>query len=355
MPLQVIETADPLTDLVRLQTSPVYEMIISLQKLLRLSRQEDWTRAAREILPSGFWGELADLYEPFGNGSVFFELAIDYPDHEDLVGFADYVRGLDPISFMFYIVGRILTREELAATELETEAVIDRLTELNSRFSCHCLDSPLDEILTDVPAFQNRLADLWQTYSEAFFASLIEEWQPHWERALNEKAGILYRDGGQALLEHVTGRQELPDPLPPDQPVTEVVFTPVYTIPYPVYMFYGYGNVTVLFDSQRTENRRTEIERTRQEVIAVLKALSDNTRLDILRLIYHHGGEMHGKQIAAKLKLSASAVSRQLGQLKEAGLIAEESQDNRTITYRLQRDVITTLPDKLMDYLGIKY
>ncbi|NDJ76684.1 MAG: helix-turn-helix transcriptional regulator, partial [Chloroflexi bacterium] len=62
-------------------------------------------------------------------------------------------------------------------------------------------------------------------------------------------------------------------------------------------------------------------------------------------------GQMHGKKIAAKLELSASAVSRHLGQLKDAGLITEETHDNRTITYRLQWGLVAALPDLLGDYL----
>ena len=60
---------------------------------------------------------------------------------------------------------------------------------------------------------------------------------------------------------------------------------------------------------------------------------------------------MNGKAIAKKLNLSAPTVSRHLGQLKEAGIISEESADNRTITYTLQREAIFDLPDTLMDYL----
>jgi DNA-binding transcriptional ArsR family regulator len=79
--------------------------------------------------------------------------------------------------------------------------------------------------------------------------------------------------------------------------------------------------------------------------------LGDGSRLEILRLIAHSEGVIHGKKIAQHLNLSASAVSRHLTQLRDAGLILEASQDNRTITYRLQKDTLTALPEKLMDYL----
>jgi len=162
---------------------------------------------------------------------------------------------------------------------------------------------------------------------------------------------LLARLGGAGLLEHVTGKSELLPPLPEEYPVTDIVFIPVYLMPSSVYMFYGYGNITVLFNSERTEARLAELERNKQQLVSIFKALADGSRLDILRLIMHHGDQMHGKRIANKLNLSASAVSRHLAQLKEAGLIVEETQDNRTFTYKIQENAISTLPDTLFDVL----
>ncbi len=60
---------------------------------------------------------------------------------------------------------------------------------------------------------------------------------------------------------------------------------------------------------------------------------------------------MHGKRIAETLELSPSAVSRQLAQLRDSGLIVEEHHGDQTVTYSLVTDVITTLPEKILDYL----
>jgi DNA-binding transcriptional ArsR family regulator len=298
-----------------------------------------------------FLRELETLYEPFNKGGVFLELAVDYPDHDDVPGFIDYVRQMDSVDFVFYCVGRIMTREEIAATGLELESFHTALNDCAFDYGCWYTEMPFEKIITDVPTFQNRLADLWQTYWDDFFHTQIDDLRAHWEHALSDKMAVLNSQGGQALYEHVTGRSSTQPALPPDYPVQEIVFIPVYLIPSPVYVFYGYGNETVLFDSERTEARRAEIERNKDQSIAILKALGDNSRLDILRLIVHHGEKMHGKTIAQKLNLSASAVSRHLAQLKDAGLIVEETRDNRTITYRFQREAIGRLPDMLWDYL----
>ena len=351
MPLQVIEATDAITDMVRFQTSAVYEMMLSLQTLRKPGARAEWASSARAALAPEFLRALDDLYEPFFNGALFLELAVDYTDHDDAPGFIDYVRTMDPVAFMFYCMGRILTREQIAETGLNAGRLSEKL--MASGYESHWMYTkvPLDEILADVPAFQHRLADLWQWYWRAYFAGQIDSLRPRWERALEEKMALLARLGGAGLLEHITGKSELLPPLPEDYPVTEIVFIPVYLISSSVYMFYGYGNITVLFDSERTEARLAELERTKQQVVNVFKALADGSRIDILRLIVHHGDQMHGKRIANKLNLSASAVSRHLAQLKEAGLIVEESQDNRTITYKFQENAITSLPETLLDIL----
>ncbi len=353
MPLQVIEMTDPLTNLIRFRTSPVYELMLSLSVMLHPMRRDSaWVARAREALEPEFWAELAAVYEPYGKGGLFFEMAIDYPDHEDVEGFFEYVRALDPVHFVFYLTGRVVPVERLAATRLEPAAVWAALDEVKEL--CYWLyqgDISLEPILADVPAFQERLTALWRRYWNTFFRDEIDALRPHWERAIRDKASILSRAGGQGLFEYVLGKSELPPPLPPDHPITSIVFIPIYLIPSPVYMFYGYGNVTVLFDSERTEARRTEIERGKEQALTVLKALSDGSRLDILRLIARHEAEMHGKKIAAKLNLSASAVSRHLSQLRDAGLIEEHMHEDRTITYRLQQSVIERLPNMLFEYL----
>lgn len=357
MPIQVIEAVDPLTNLVRLKMSPIYEMVIGLRAMLHPSRRDsDWTRRARAALGPEFWDELTAVYEPYAKGGLFFELAIDYPDDEDVEGFLDYVLGMEPVRFVFYLIGRVLPIDRLAETELDPRALDVALQGVEEL--CHWLcqsDITLDPILEDVPAFQARLVGLWRRYWDGFFRDEIDALRPHWESGLRDKASILSRAGGQGLLEYVSGKTELPPPLPRDYPITEVAFVPIYMMPVPVYMFFGYGNVTVLFDTQRTEARRAEIERTKEQTLAIFKALADGTRLDVLRLIARHEGEMHGKKIAEKLDLAASSVSRHLAQLRDAGLIEEQAHGertiSRTITYRLRDDAIEHLPQLLLDYL----
>jgi len=351
MPLEVIERTDPLANLIRFETSAVFEMLISLNILLTPERRPDWCAQARAALAPDLLAELEAVYGPYWNGFFFFELALDYPDHHDVPGFIQHVRTMPPERFVFYMVGRIVPPEVIVGTGLNVEKLSAALDATPYEQGCICREVPMEAILADVPGFQARLANLWQRYWDEFFHTQIPMLRPHWEQGLQDKRALLSRLGGMGLFEHVTGRSELMPPLPPDHPVREVVFIPIFLAGSPVYMFYGYGNITVLFDSERTEARVAQIAQNKERALEVLKALSDSSRLDILRLIAQQEGRMNGKRLAAKLNLSASAVSRHLAQLRDAGVIVEETRDNRTITYRLQREALTSLPDRLLDFL----
>lgn len=351
MPLELLETTDPLASLLRFETSPVFETIISLQLVTKPGARAEWAAALRAGLPADLLDEVAAVYEPFFNGAVFFELAVDYPDHEDVPGFVHYVRTMDPVLFVWYVVGRILTPQQIAQTHLDADALRTALKTTPFDVDCWCSQAPLERILDDVPAFQRRLANLWERYWREYFSARLDQMRPRWERALDDKRALLARLGGQSLLEHLTGRPQLPPPLPPEYPFTEIVIIPLALLNRPVLMFYGYGKVTIVFDSERTQERLAEIQQHKEQVVNLLKALGDSSRLEILRLIAQHGDEMNGKRIAAKLNLSAPTVSRHLAQLRDAGLLVEETSDNRTITYRLQQDVLTSLPALVMDYL----
>jgi DNA-binding transcriptional ArsR family regulator len=352
-PLQIIETNDTFATMTRFETSAVYEMIISLYTLLRPSRRAAWANQVRNKMSREFWDELNAVYEPFQSGLEFFELPVDYPYHTDVPGFIQYVRDMDNISFVFYLIGRRIPPERIAETNLDINALIEAI---ETGFGNYCdaeRQANLADVLKDVDSFKNRLTNLWQWYWDGYFGEFEESLHAQWESGLAEAERIMTNRGSNALFEHLLGwkLEKLPSPLPPDQPYHEIVLVPSSLTPRRVFMFFGYGNITVVYDSEHTEARVAQLEDSKEEAINTARALGDNTRMKILKLIAHHEGKINGKGIAKSLDLSASVVSRHLAQLRDGGLIIEEPRDNRTITYRLQKDTLTTLADKVMDYL----
>ena len=353
MPLEVIDTADPLAQMIEFKTSSIYEMMLSLRILLEPTRtHRQWAMKTATKVSSDFMDELTAINKPFFMGQAFFEFAVDYENHDDVPGFIDYVLNMSPAQFMFYVIGRVVPLPMLEEINLTHANINSLLYDQNLSYAESCAKMPLEIILADIPAFQTRLTDMWRYYWETVFQDEIEDLQQYWEPAILDRERVLSREGGEGLMQSVTGRfKRLPPPLPADHPIQEVLIIPSYMLPTRAFLFYGYGNVTVLFDATLTEDRVQEIEQEKEKAVNVLRALGDATRLNILQVIAHSHGKVHGQLIAKKLDISPSVVSRHLSQLKESGVLAEVPQEDRKIYYRLVEDAILTLPEKILDYI----
>lgn len=98
-------------------------------------------------------------------------------------------------------------------------------------------------------------------------------------------------------------------------------FVPSLLIPAKAFrLFYDNGtlhNKQILVRSIREE------EKSVKATVSALKALSDETRYQILKLLSHNG-PMKGQDIVKELQLAPSTISHHMSELKESGLITEE-------------------------------
>ena len=85
-----------------------------------------------------------------------------------------------------------------------------------------------------------------------------------------------------------------------------------------------------------------------RQLLPVTKALSDPTRLRILKLLEE--GELCVCQIVASLRLGQSSVSQQLSILKKAGLI-EDARRGRWVYYRICENQINPYAEPFLDLL----
>ena len=83
------------------------------------------------------------------------------------------------------------------------------------------------------------------------------------------------------------------------------------------------------------------------ETDAVLRALADPHRRDIIRLI--HDTELPAGQIAANFTLTQQAVSQHIAVLKKAGLLDERREGTRRL-YRFHSDALTPVRELLEEF-----
>ena len=349
MPLHDTAVQDPLTLMIRFKTSVVYEVLLSLQDVVDPWRQEELTQDIERALGRGFLQELRELYGRFLLCCTFIELPVDFENHDDFSAYLSYIESMTPRIFTFYLLGRYLPLEVLPrkvtreSLQLVFEAS-DYTEQLEQQF-------PNLDWAEDIRGMQEHLVLLWRTYWDNFFESKMQEIIPKWRVSIGEQQDELERTGGTALYQKICRKDDLPRPIPADVPLDTIEFVPIVFTSRRATMFYGYGKITVLYDSKRTQNVETDIESRKGSALAVVKALADENRLKILRYIAQYNKSVNGRKISEHVDLSTSVVSRHLTQLKNAGLLEEDSPDNRNIYYGVRFKVLAETLKNLEMYL----
>ena len=351
MPVHETAPADPLDRISGFKVSPVLEMLLSLETLTYSWAPPRRVRETAEALGEDFLAELNGLYGLFHQGCSFTEVAVEYPDHEDVPGFLDWVEGLDAVDIVFYVMGRAFSREQIASSPGQDgiAALLSAHPEME-----HLVTPYLDMSWADDPeALRDRVLGLWRRYWEGFFSSRVDGLRESWSRSIRDRERLMRSQGTAKLYAELTESESLPPLLPEGMPYDTLEFVPVCSWSASgAKVFFGWGRVTVIYACSMGEGAQKEIKRRAGESIKVLKALGDEKRLKLLRAIALHEKSVNGQWLARKLELSPSVVSRHLSQLKAAGLIEEFSPDNRAITYSLRMDTVRALSGELEAYLA---
>lgn len=351
-PLVTTDT-DDFRSMITFRTSTIYEMCLSLGELHNPSRRhQDWAKETSDRLPGDLLDDVHFLHGRFENGILLMELAVDYPDHHDVEGFLDYVQQMATTDFLFYVLGRLAPKEEMGRLEPNMESLLSAIAYSCSQ-GCADLENKYAteeylELLANPDGYRTRIVRLWKRYWEEYFKEASKAYRQTWEDSIREKSLAL---SGQDPVEFVKGlanKAELPDQIPPEYPTQEIILIPTCFGP-PHMTFVGYGSTTVIYDCHITEERREELERLEEEIIGLGKALSDKTRLRLLKWIVREPS-LYGRKLAEMCHVSQPSVSRHLGILKEARLIQERPRDNY-IAYRACREQIEKLSPQLLAYL----
>lgn len=87
------------------------------------------------------------------------------------------------------------------------------------------------------------------------------------------------------------------------------------------------------------------------ELVMLLKALSDPTRLKLVEMLGTHGHILCVNALAAKLGITQSAVSQHLRILRQAGLVAGERTGHH-VHYKLDRRQLEKMKKLIDETLG---
>ena len=91
-----------------------------------------------------------------------------------------------------------------------------------------------------------------------------------------------------------------------------------------------------------------------EELAEIFKALSDRTRLRLIKLLGESGGALCVNALAGRLGVTQSAVSQHLRVLRQAGLVRGERR-GYFVHYSLDQDRLADYKARLLETLGEQF
>jgi DNA-binding transcriptional ArsR family regulator len=351
MPVLVASDTTSSAPTVNFLVSPIYELIISLNTMSHPGeRHEDWAaKMKRDLSPQ--MREEADFFHAlFENRLV--EIAVDYPDHNDVEGFFRYLETMTAEDFVFYATGRVMSPKEIAAMSshpLRLLAALQKLYGGEHRIHDEGWRQALQALSAEPDAIRSRLLRLLRTYWQNVFRHQVNALKNNWEESVRERTQSLGPDRLTAVQERFLANRSLPREFPEGYPLERVLLVPSLFLNMSSMIMYGYGQMVIIYDALTSDEHRTAMAHVQRRIVAVARALEDPTRMTILRTI-SKDKEYYGSRLAAKCGITASSISRHMKVLRDAGLINEVTQDNR-VMYELRRDTIEKFAEDLHEYL----
>ncbi|MGE5590315.1 MAG: ArsR/SmtB family transcription factor [Bacillota bacterium] len=218
---------------------------------------------------------------------------------------------------------------------------------------------PVPELLERLESSDPVLADALRQYWEAASPEVAAQAGPLLESAQREAAALermdpvaficrfsdrvsVAGDGESLVLNWGKGMQV------PLADLDRILFVPSAFCPRRL-MFYRVGRTQIFFYDPRRDEPAAPDEAP-ESLILGFSALADATRLKLLRLITRE--DLPAQEMAQRLGLNESTVSRHLRVLVEAGLVGRDRQEGKFVFYGLQPERINRLAAGLKAYLG---
>ena len=309
----------------------------------------EWLHQTRARLAPDLYAEICTAVRFPGQHHRFFgELAARLPHNSFDMNFDQFIEHLRAIPGVHYQL--IALRALARGSTLQRKPV--ELLELSGRSAewAAFLSEIGSEVAPDVVATLVRKDDemknqllraverfWWDAYAEEFQATvpLLEQSVAH-HRAENSLAGF------RETFTRTTGRL-LPEAIAELLPkMTAVTYLPsCYVGPYVAYLRAG-SQLLLFYNCRSTPGVATAVDGA--SLYPPLKALSDETRLQILSLL--RDGELYAQEIVDQLDISQPAVSRHLNLMAAAGVLQIRREGNAKF-YSVNRQTLIRLADAL--------
>jgi DNA-binding transcriptional ArsR family regulator len=303
---------------------------------------EEWRKQQRSQL-----GPAAGPYLEFlKNGVEWATMSLcDYLPlsglYEDWEAFRAFVAGRTIDDFLFIIFNREIPSAEFPALYRDPKGAASWVEGLTC-FSRVSADAAI-AVFANPEGFRKDLLAFVEANRTPAFESRMALLKPRYEaRIAAARQGLVGKDPIDFVEELTKKTYAFP------RDFRSYAFVPSYFLGDKFLFSHAGGNFLLAFSL----NAIAEVEGEQAaEISDRMKVLGDRTRLDILRLLAE--GPSYGKAIADRLGLTTATVSRQLDQLKSAGLVLEDRADTNNIKLlRLETSALDELFSRTKGFLG---
>ena len=324
---------------------------------------DPWVRSTYAELSPDLRADLQQVFFPFGGPLILSRLAAESPTLNSFGEFVGWLASLDPETVVTFVHDILLWSGREFAEELDPDGTLDvhndaavgeRLLLIN-RTRCPEIElrnerlSELLRLIRDPFELKSRLIYLAIQFWEGHFKSEYADGARRIELNIYYHHGRVYEEDFAAFYHHVTSQHLKPEDVEHYPSPERIFFIPS--------CYCGAAVILVPFDSRsrqfallyncRVPGQAGGARIAIRDLYAPLRALADETRLEILTLL--DGRERFGQEIADSLDVGQSTVSRHLQLLVRSGVVLERKGGGMKF-YRINADALSRLSRLLSTY-----
>ena len=326
---------------------------------------DQWAYVTYAGLPDELRKDIQALFDPVGVPLIFRQLAAEGPDIRDFTSFIGWLSVLDDAAIRetIALIFRILARKAASKGEKKqiiVPAVDDEkgVREFLKTNGCEWTelsrkDKPyfdqLVRLLTNPELLKSRLVFTVTRFWEKVYQKEYEETRELISRSIAYHRQARYPEVLGEVYVAVTGKVLSPTAKRAYAAagLERLIFVPsCHTGPYVRFVpLDDEGEALLLIFNARTQSSgEGHPLASIQAVFPPLKALADETRLEILGILAD--GELYAQQIVGRLQISQPAVSRHLKLMVAGGILTERKETGMKF-YGIRTETLTELAKRI--------
>jgi len=320
---------------------------------------DQWVYVTFAALSDDLRWDILNIFDPIALTWIFERLVIDEPKIEGFPEFITWLSSIDEQAIhnttrrIFRSWARKASRSGTGTVEvpaLEDENAVQAFLDAVSCESAR-LESKarreLSRLLSSPQRFRERVGLIATRFWESTYRRPYQETRGRIDRSIAYHRQVNYSGGFEDVYAAVTGKMASKPFEEAYAGLETLVLVPsCYPGPYIRYVAIDEErkSLVIIFNARSRSQDEDHVLRAISASFPSLKALADETRLEILGILAH--GELYGQQIVDRLAISQPAVSRHLRLMVAAGILKERREEGMKF-YRISAERLSELTKQI--------